>query len=161
MDERQIATCYELQMAVCRLFHQPGHGGATLDRDSDLSGHMSAVLEGGNDGEAPSVPRVAGVDPATRQHLQDMVDGLRDKGLVEFVDNPAQKGSKMVALTARGVSAFEELLAKKNAILKITRKDSTPERLAASTMYLKALILTFESPQWQGIADRRTPDAEA
>ena len=161
MDERQIETIYELQMAVYRLFYQPGHGGTTVGRGLDLAWDMSAVLEGGNDGEAPTVPRIAGVDSATHQRLQDMVDALRDKGLVEFVDNPAQKGSRMVALTARGVGAFEEWAAKKDVFVKITRKDSTPERLAASTKFLKALILTFESPQWQSIADRRTPDAEA
>ncbi len=161
MDERQIATIYELQMAVYRLFSQPGHGGATVERGSGLSGHMSAVLEGGNDGEAPTVPRVAGVDSATRQQIQDMVDALRDKGLVEFVDNPAQKGSRIVALTARGISAFEEFVTKKDVFLEMTRKGFTPERLAESAMYLKALILTFESQQWQAIADRRKPDAEA
>lgn len=56
-----------------------------------------------------TVPELARTRPVSRQHCQIIVNGLFDQGLVEFVDNPRHKKSKLVRATRRGRSRFDAM----------------------------------------------------
>jgi DNA-binding MarR family transcriptional regulator len=64
------------------------------------------VLEG-----AQTVPQMAAARPVSRQHCQTIVNGLAEQGLVEFLDNPRHKRSKLVRITKRGRARFESMKA--------------------------------------------------
>jgi len=54
-------------------------------------------------GEGPqTVPQLARARPVTRQHIQTLANELADQGLIEFIDNPAHKRSKLLAVTPIG-----------------------------------------------------------
>jgi len=54
-------------------------------------------------GEGPqTVPQLARARPVTRQHIQTLANELADQGLIEFIDNPAHKRSKLLAVTPTG-----------------------------------------------------------
>lgn len=60
---------------------------------------------------AQTVPQIARSRPVARQHIQRMVNELVEQDLVELVDNPAHRRSKLVRLTARGEAVYDELTA--------------------------------------------------
>ena len=63
-----------------------------------------------------TVPQIAQMRPTSRQRMQRLADELAAEGLVEFVDNPKHRRSKLVQLTSRGVARYRELNARFLAI---------------------------------------------
>jgi DNA-binding MarR family transcriptional regulator len=56
-----------------------------------------------------TVPQIALMRPTSRQRMQRLADELADEGLVEFINNPKHRRSKLVQLTAKGFSRYSEL----------------------------------------------------
>ena len=56
-----------------------------------------------------TVPQLARMRPVARQRIQHLADDAARAGLIEFVDNPAHKRSKLLALTPAGEKAFAEM----------------------------------------------------
>jgi len=56
-----------------------------------------------------TVPEMARTRPVSRQHCQTICNALEGQGLVEFVDNPKHKRSKLVRVTKKGRERFEAM----------------------------------------------------
>jgi DNA-binding MarR family transcriptional regulator len=56
-----------------------------------------------------TVPQIAEMRPTSRQRMQRLADELAGKGLVEFVDNPRHRRSKLVRLTRKGIGRYREM----------------------------------------------------
>src|SRR6266511_5548656 len=56
-----------------------------------------------------TVPQIAQMRPTSRQRMQRLADELAAEGLVEFLDNPQHRRSKLVRLTPRGDARYREL----------------------------------------------------
>jgi DNA-binding MarR family transcriptional regulator len=56
-----------------------------------------------------TVPQIAQMRPTSRQRMQRLADELEAVGLVEFIDNPKHRRSKLVRLTRRGDARYREL----------------------------------------------------
>ncbi len=63
-----------------------------------------------------TVPQIAEMRPTSRQRMQRLADELAGEGLVEFVDNPKHRRSKLVRLTPKGDARYSELNARFLAI---------------------------------------------
>ncbi len=63
-----------------------------------------------------TVPQIAEQRPTSRQRMQRLADELAAEGLVEFIDNPKHRRSKLVRLTAVGAARYRELDAQLLAI---------------------------------------------
>jgi DNA-binding MarR family transcriptional regulator len=59
-----------------------------------------------------TVPQIALMRPTSRQRMQRLADELAAQGLVEFVDNPSHRRSKLVRLTRKGEVRYRELSAR-------------------------------------------------
>jgi DNA-binding MarR family transcriptional regulator len=59
-----------------------------------------------------SVPQIAHMRPTSRQRMQRLADELAAEGLVEFIDNPKHRRSKLVRLTPKGEARYRELNAR-------------------------------------------------
>jgi DNA-binding MarR family transcriptional regulator len=59
-----------------------------------------------------TVPQIAQMRPTSRQRMQRLADELAADGLVEFIDNPKHRRSKLVQLTAKGDARYRELNAR-------------------------------------------------
>lgn len=59
-----------------------------------------------------TVPQIAGMRPTSRQRMQRLADELAAEELVEFVDNPRHRRSKLVRLTPKGEARYRELNAR-------------------------------------------------
>jgi DNA-binding MarR family transcriptional regulator len=56
-----------------------------------------------------TVPEMARSRPVSRQHIQSLCNTLETQGLVEFVDNPKHKKSKLVRATKKGRDRFQSM----------------------------------------------------
>jgi len=59
-----------------------------------------------------TVPRIAQMRPTSRQRMQRLADELAAEGLVEFIDNPRHRRSKLVQLTRKGDARYRALNAR-------------------------------------------------
>src|SRR5919106_5956544 len=59
-----------------------------------------------------TVPQIAQMRPTSRQRMQRLADELAAEGLVEFLDNPKHRRSKLVRLTPEGDTRYRELNAR-------------------------------------------------
>jgi DNA-binding MarR family transcriptional regulator len=55
-----------------------------------------------------TVPQIAQMRPTSRQRMQRLADELAAEGLVEFIDNPKHRRSKLVQLTPKGDARYCE-----------------------------------------------------
>ncbi|NNE18685.1 MAG: MarR family transcriptional regulator, partial [Myxococcales bacterium] len=62
-------------------------------------------------GGAATVPQIARERGASRQHVQQLVDALLERDLVERRRNPNHKRSSLIALTDRGRALVENVRA--------------------------------------------------
>jgi DNA-binding MarR family transcriptional regulator len=56
-----------------------------------------------------TVPEMARSRPVSRQHCQTICNTLEAQGLVEFVENPKHKKSKLVRVTKKGRDRFQSM----------------------------------------------------
>jgi len=56
-----------------------------------------------------TVPQIAQMRPTSRQRMQRLANELAAEELVEFIDNPKHRRSKLVRLTAKGDAHYREL----------------------------------------------------
>lgn len=56
-----------------------------------------------------TVPEMARARPVSRQHCQTICNALEAKALVEFIDNPKHKKSKLVRITKKGQARFQSM----------------------------------------------------
>ncbi|MGF1610430.1 MAG: MarR family winged helix-turn-helix transcriptional regulator [Kiloniellales bacterium] len=56
-----------------------------------------------------TVPQIAQMRPTSRQRMQRLANELAAEGLVEFIDNPRHRRSKLVRLTPKGDARYREL----------------------------------------------------
>src|SRR5215813_8341713 len=56
-----------------------------------------------------TVPQIAQMRPTSRQRMQRLADELAAEGLVEFIDNPRHRRSKLVRLTRKGNERYREM----------------------------------------------------
>ena len=59
-----------------------------------------------------TVPQIAQMRPTSRQRMQRLADELAAEGLVEFIDNPKHRRTKLVRLTPEGDARYRELSAR-------------------------------------------------
>src|SRR5262245_13499641 len=59
-----------------------------------------------------TVPQIARMRPTSRQRMQRLADELAAQGLVQVIDNPKHRRSKLVQLTPKGDAHYRELDAK-------------------------------------------------
>ena len=93
-----------------------------------------------------TVPEIARMRPVARQHIQKLANEMAADGLIEFVDNPAHKRSKLVSLTAKGIATHDEMFGRMVAVtenlgadMDINALRTTAETLAALRAKLEAI----------------------
>src|SRR6266511_3747080 len=59
-----------------------------------------------------TVPQIAQMRPTSRQRMQRLANELAAEGLVEFIDNPKHRRSKLMRLTMKGDVRYRELSAR-------------------------------------------------
>ena len=85
-----------------------------------------------------TVPQIAQMRPTSRQRMQRLADELAAEGLVEFVNNPKHRRSRLARLTPRGDARYRELdarfltMASTGASMSAKRISARPSRSCGS-----------------------------
>jgi DNA-binding MarR family transcriptional regulator len=102
------------------LFHALKQWSDTLHAELGMTAAMRGVLELILLGGAATVPDMARVRGVSRQHIQQQVDALLERGWLERQDNPAHKRSSMIALTDKGRALIQTMRAEElNALSRV------------------------------------------
>jgi DNA-binding MarR family transcriptional regulator len=86
-----------------------------------------------------TVPQIAKMRPVSRQRMQRLADELAAEGLVEFVDNPQHRRSKLVRLTVKGNARYRELSARLLEIASAMGADLSEADIRKTTEILRRL----------------------
>ena len=103
---------YEVILAVRAAFHRLAGFADALHADLGVTASMRASLEHFARHGPATVPQVAAAKGVSRQHIQNVVNGLLDAGLVELRPNPAHARSSLVALSRAGADLFDVIRAR-------------------------------------------------
>lgn len=105
MDESFDELFHEVRL----LYNVLVRTGEQLHDDSDMTLPRRAVLEHLLRVGPATVPAIARARHVSRQHIQAVVNPLLQEGLVERVDNPAHRRSKLIRLTAAGWKVIDDI----------------------------------------------------
>jgi DNA-binding MarR family transcriptional regulator len=125
---------------VRRLFHQlRASAEAIHEEQGSLPIAQRAVLESLHRDGAATVPALARARPVSRQHIQALVNALREAGLVETRPNPAHRRSPLVALTPAGRRRFLAMRARERRALATRRLPASDAEMRGAARVLRAL----------------------
>ncbi len=108
-----------------------------------LSGGKRGVLIDLYANGMQTVPQMARSRPVSRQHIQTIVNPLAEEGLVELIENPAHKRSKLVGLTQRGVELVEEMKRRERELLSEFEIDVSGQSILNAASLLRSIRETF------------------
>ncbi len=86
-----------------------------------------------------TVPQLARARPVTRQHIQLIANEAAADGLIEFIDNPAHKRSKLLRLTPKGERVDAEMTERLKTFAGDLAEDFDAAELATAARVLNAL----------------------
>lgn len=86
-----------------------------------------------------TVPQIAEMRPTSRQRMQRLADELAAEGLVEFIDNPSHRRSKLVRLTAKGDARYRDWSAKFLAIASTMGGELNEAEIRKTTQVVRQL----------------------
>lgn len=134
------------------LFHSLKQWAETLHAELELNAAMRGVLELILLGGPATVPEMARGRRVSRQHIQQQVDALLERGFLERQDNPAHKRSSMIALTDMGRALIQNMRADElNALSRMQAGVSD------NAMSEAAQVLSAWRTALQRDTERRTP----
>ncbi|MSP47908.1 MAG: MarR family transcriptional regulator [Alphaproteobacteria bacterium] len=103
------AAIFRLMLEVLQTFHRLRAAGAEEGAVTSGGGGSWGLMRSLAEGGPQTVPAIARSRPVSRQHIQKLADELAADGLVEFVDNPAHRRSKLLKLTPAGRTRYKTL----------------------------------------------------
>jgi len=109
VTESKAETIAELMFEVAQLFFRlraaGQKAGLVTDWGAGAFGFMRSLALLG----PLTVPQIARMRPTSRQRMQRLADELAGERLVEFIDNPKHRRSKLVRLTRKGIARYRRL----------------------------------------------------
>jgi len=86
-----------------------------------------------------TVPNLARSRPVTRQYIQTMADELAAEGLIEFIDNPKHRRSRLMRLTKKGEKLYDSIDARVAAVAEAMGRDFDPREIETALDVLRRL----------------------
>jgi DNA-binding MarR family transcriptional regulator len=95
-----------------------------------------------------TVPQIAQMRPTSRQRMQRLADELAAEGLVEFIDNPRHRRSKLVRLTRKGDARYRKLSARFLAIASTMGDELSEADIRKTTEVVRRLSDEARDSEW-------------
>lgn len=108
---------------------------------------------------AKTVPQLARAKQVSRQYVQTQINRFAEKGLVEFVANPAHRRSPLVRLTGKGKEFVDDVNRRETELYKNLGVDIPERDLRNAATVLRTVRELLESDQGKQMLDagRRSP----
>src|SRR5262245_18778371 len=120
-------------------FHRAVQVAEELHAAEPITVGQRAILEYLRRSVPSAVPAIARARLVTRQHVQVLVNGLLDEGLVELRPNPVHLRSSLVALTPAGERAIGRMKKREAQRLSRTVLGATRAEIERATRTLRAV----------------------
>ncbi len=134
------------------LFHRLAWVAEQIYGEEGRSTARRGVLRGLARYGAQTVPQLAKARSVSRQHVQEVVDRLRAEGLVELLENPRHRRSKLVRATPRGEAWVRRTDEIDDRVLYAAAGHLQRAELEATLRTLKAMREGFElTPRWRRV----------
>lgn len=146
--ERHAAVDRLTMTAALLYFRMRKAAEEILGEGAQSSGRRS-VLKGLAKAGPQTVPQMARVRAVSRQHIQKLVYGLLEDGLVELADNPAHKRSRLVKTTTAGQEAVEATALREAEILPELSRGLSLQEIETATRVLRHFKAAFEGERWR------------
>lgn len=148
-SSRRVEAVGAVVDATRRLFHQLRAAASEVHGQGELTAARRGVLESlARDGPR-TVPELARARPTTRQHIQVVVNALLADGLVERLDNPAHRRSKLVRVTAAGAATMAAMAAREAAIYAELAPGLSAAELGRAVRTLESLRRALAAQPWR------------
>ncbi|MDP8221742.1 MAG: helix-turn-helix domain-containing protein [Candidatus Lernaella stagnicola] len=98
---------------------------------------------------AGTVPRMARRRSVSRQYIQSIVNGLLERDLVTYKENPHHRKSKLVVLTPAGTRLVDRMNAREAELLQGLPPTIGVESVQSATRVLAEVRQWFESAEWR------------
>jgi DNA-binding MarR family transcriptional regulator len=129
-------AAFDLIFAVARTFFRMRAAGTRIGVVTPWGGGLLGLLHGLKVREPHTVPQAARARPVTRQRVQKLADEMAADGLIEFIDNPAHKRSKLMRLTPKGEAVYAEMCEAVLSWADGISRDMSPAELKQATAVL-------------------------
>lgn len=106
---KKLQTLLELIDTANRLHFELGAMAARIHGEADASAPHRALLRNLIEMGPRTVPQLASLRSVSRQFIQKLVNQLLKEGMVEYIDNPAHKRSRLVRIAPRGYAAYRAM----------------------------------------------------
>ena len=134
---------------VRRAFHQLKHAAQDVHGGSEMTAGLRGVLFDLLVRGAQTVPVMARARPVSRQHIQTLVNHLRENGLVELEENLAHRRSKLVSLTPAGRAEAKRMRTREAEVLRTLPSIPSPDRLREAAQILREARELFRGDDWE------------
>ncbi|MGE0041458.1 MAG: MarR family winged helix-turn-helix transcriptional regulator [Vicinamibacterales bacterium] len=128
-----------------RLFYRLRAASAHAHGGNDVTAGLRGVMQAIADAGAQTVPQMARARLVSRQHIQVLVDELVERKLVELLNNPAHKRSKLVRLSTQGRKVFERMRRRERRIFAELDLPIGERELRKASRVLRAVSDTLDS----------------
>lgn len=105
-----------------------------------VSAGVRAVLDQLRRHGPMTVPEIGRSQSLSRQFVQRMTDEARAAGLVERIDNPRHRRSKLIAPTARGRAVIDDVVGREHERLRAVARDLDGADVDATLRVLTAMV---------------------
>jgi DNA-binding MarR family transcriptional regulator len=122
MASREV-DLYALIVEMRRGFNALKAYSDQANADLGVTASMRAVMEHLAEHGPTSVPEIARAKDVTRQHIQQVTDGLEAARMVAWRVNPRHKRSALAVLTSEGDRTFAEIKRREAAVLSSVCQD--------------------------------------
>ena len=154
-EAERHAAVDRLTMTAALLYFRMRRAAEEMMKEGAQSSGRRSVLKGLANSGPQTVPHMARVRAVSRQHIQKLVNGLLEDELVELIENPAHKRSRLVRITNAGKTVAEATAEREASILPELSRGIALDDIQTATSVLKRLKAAFEGDRWQQLVKRR------
>jgi DNA-binding MarR family transcriptional regulator len=126
---REIRTCFNQMKTLAENLHH----------NLGINASERAVLETLMQSSPQTVPEIAKGKGVSRQHIQNIMNGLVDSGLSIEVDNPKHRKSSLFLITEKGRTMFSAMQNREEAPIKRIAASLSSDELLAAQLTLHQL----------------------
>lgn len=145
----------KLTMTAALLYFRMRRAAEEMMGEGAQSSGRRSLLKSLAAGGPQTVPQMARMRAVSRQHIQKLVNGLINDGLVELIDNPAHKRSKLIRITAAGQRAADATRQREAEILPELSRGLSLREIETATRVLEHFKAALEGEQWRRLLENR------
>lgn len=155
--DRTTEKLAEVYVLVGPLYRRVLHEVEGMAPENRVSAGVRAVLDQLRRHGPMTVPEIGRSQSLSRQFVQRMVDEALAAGLVERIDNPRHRRSKLVAATAAGRAVIDDVVGREHARLRAVAERLPAADVDATLRVLAAMVadLAEIETRWRAL----TPSA--